>query len=412
MPVSFVDPPVLVGPYAVSQPFKRTMSLSLHWYLPTNGDSREIVGSGDDSHRIQGVASNFRPPCLDYLRQVAGVAETAGFEAVLTPTGTWCEDAWITTAALAQHVHRLKFLVAFRPGAISPTLAAHQAATFQRLTQGRLLVNVVTGGDPIEQRRFGDHATHDERYARTAEFLQIFRALGERAGTTQDVDFDGTYYRIEKARLAASPWPSPTVFFGGASAAAEQVAAAHVDVNLAWGERPSQIRERIKRLNQLAAALGRKPAFGIRLHVISRDSEAQAWDQAARLLAPLSAQRIEQAQALFSRSESVGQQRMTEMVRTAVSQSSGAGIDPRQLEVSPNLWAGYGLVRANAGTALVGSHEQVADRIADYHALGVQHFILSGQPHIEEALWFAEGAGHILRRRGLWASPRAGTSSS
>ena len=158
------------------------MTVHLHWYLPTNGDSREIVGSGDDSHLAVGPsASRIRPPTIAYLGEIARTAELLGFEAVLTPTGTWCEDAWITTAALTQVTTRLKFLVAFRPGFISPTLAAHQAATFQRISGGRLLLNIVTGGDPVEQARFGDHLGHDERYLRTAEFLAVLRGWGRPA---------------------------------------------------------------------------------------------------------------------------------------------------------------------------------------------------------------------------------------
>jgi alkanesulfonate monooxygenase len=181
------------------------------------------------------------------------------------------------------------------------------------------------------------------------------------------------------------------VFFGGASPAAEEVAAAHVDTYLAWGETPDQIAERLMRLRARAAQYGRTLQFGIRLHVISRDTSADAWAHADRLLAAINDDRIESAQRVLARTESVGQQRMTALHegRTA------------NLEISPNLWAGYGLVRGGAGTALVGSHTEVADRIAEYHALGIDHFILSGQPHIEEAYWFAEGAGTILRQRGL-----------
>src|SRR3954453_23026839 len=115
------------------------MAITLHWFLPTAGDSRDIVGVGPDAHR--------RPPSLEYMGQVARTAEQLGFTGVLTPTGTWCEDAWLTTAALIGETSRLKFLVAFRPGSVSPTLSAQMAATFQRLSGGRLLLNVVTGGD-------------------------------------------------------------------------------------------------------------------------------------------------------------------------------------------------------------------------------------------------------------------------
>ncbi|BBY76464.1 alkanesulfonate monooxygenase [Mycolicibacterium parafortuitum] len=366
------------------------MSIHLHWYLPTNGDSREIVGSGDDSH-LGPSAGGIRPPTIAYLGEIARTAELLGFEAVLTPTGTWCEDAWITTAALSQVTSRLKFLVAFRPGFISPTLAAHQAATFQRVSGGRLLLNIVTGGDPVEQARFGDHLDHDERYRRTGEFLSVLRGVSSAPhGTT--FDFSGDHYQIDGARIDFGDWDPPQIFFGGASGAAEEVAAEHVDTYLAWGETPAQIAERLDRLRARAAAHGRTLQFGIRLHVISRDTSAEAWAHAERLLSRISDDRIRAAQEVFARSESVGQRRMTAL-------HDGRTSD---LEISPNLWAGYGLVRGGAGTALVGSHTEVADRIAEYHALGIDHFILSGQPHIEEAFWFAEGAGAVLRARGLW----------
>jgi len=367
------------------------VSIRLHWYLPTNGDSREIVGSGDDSQYAVGpTAGRIRPPTIAYLGEIARTAELLGFESVLTPTGTWCEDAWVTTAALTQVTTRLKFLVAFRPGFISPTLAAHQAATFQRISGGRLLLNIVTGGDPVEQARFGDHLSHDERYRRTGEFLDALRGVSNAAQDTT-YDLDGQYYQISGARIDYGDWDPPLIFFGGASAAAEEVAAQYVDTYLAWGETPTQIAERLTRLRARATERGRTLQFGIRLHVISRDTSAEAWAHAERLLSAISEERIASAQQVLARTESVGQQRMTALHegRTA------------NLEISPNLWAGYGLVRGGAGTALVGSHTEVADRIAEYHDLGIDHFILSGQPHVEEAYWFAEGAGAVLRSRGL-----------
>ncbi|MET0451235.1 MAG: LLM class flavin-dependent oxidoreductase [Mycobacterium sp.] len=367
------------------------MSIHLHWYLPTNGDSREIVGSGDDSQFAVGPsASRIRPPTIAYLGEIARTAELLGFESVLTPTGSWCEDAWVTTAALSQVTTRLKFLVAFRPGFISPTLAAHQAATFQRISGGRLLLNIVTGGDPVEQARYGDYLDHDQRYQRTGEFLRVLRGVAA-ASSVDTFDLDGEHYRIEGANVDYGDWDPPQIFFGGASAAAEDVAARHVDTYLAWGETPIQIAERLARVRARAASYGRTLQFGIRLHVISRDTSAEAWAHAERLLAAIDDERIESAQRVLARSDSVGQQRMTALHEGRTS----------QLEVSPNLWAGYGLVRGGAGTALVGSHAEVADRIAEYHDLGIDHFILSGQPHVEEAYWFAEGAGAVLRARGL-----------
>lgn len=344
------------------------MTISLHWFLPTSGDSRNVV---------PGAGGHGRSATLDYLAQIARAADNLGFDAVLTPTGTHCEDAWLVTTALSQHTSRLRFLVAFRPGITNPTLAAQQAGTFQRLTGGRLLINIVTGGDSYEQRRFGDWLSHDERYARTDEFLKILRG----AWSGEPFDFEGWHYRIKGATVSAPPDPVPEVFFGGASAVAEDVAARNVDVYLLWGEPPAMAQERIERVRDKAEAEGRTVRFGIRLHIITRDTEREAWAEADRLLDTMEPALIDAAQKLLTKSESVGQQRMLTL----------HGGRRGDLEVSPNLWAGIGLVRPGAGTALVGSHVQVAERILEYHDLGLDEFILSGHPHLEEAYAVGEG---------------------
>lgn len=376
------------------------MSIHLHWYLPTNGDSRGIVGAGDDSQHISGIGGQFRPATLDYLVDIARSAERLGFEGVLTPTGSWCEDAWLSTMAISQHTERLKFIVAFRPGFISPTLAAHQAASFQRLTEGRLMINIVTGGDPVEQRRYGDRLDHDQRYARSGEFIAAFKGVSHARNSDQPFDFHGEHYQLEQATLLPSPWPVPPVFFGGSSPAAQQVAAAQADTWISWGEPPEQVAPQLETVRALAAAQGRTPSFGIRFHVISRDTEEEAWREAARLLNGITPERIHSAQSLLGRTESVGQKRMSALLEDIQAEQ----VNPenvRLLEVAPNIWSGYALVRGGVGTAIVGSHQQVAEKIRAFHALGIEHFILSGQPHLEEAYWFAEGAGALLRRSGL-----------
>src|ERR1700744_1663884 len=195
------------------------MSLRFHWFLPTNGDGRDIVGGGHGG--AGGAAGAIRPPSVAYLGQIARSAEQLGFEGALTPTGAWCEDAWLTCAMLTEVTERLKFLVAFRPGQISPTLSAQMASTFQRQSRGRLLLNVVTGGESAEQRAYGDFLDKEGRYERTGEFLDIVRRLW--AG--EDVTHDGTHLRVEGAKLTRLPGPVPDVYFGGASAAAGPVAA-------------------------------------------------------------------------------------------------------------------------------------------------------------------------------------------
>lgn len=355
------------------------MSVTLHWFLPTAGDSRDIVPSGEDGHH--------RLPSIDYLAQIAQAAERLGFEGVLTPTGTWCEDPWITTSALLSRTQRLKFLVAFRPGLTSPTLTAQMASTFQRESGGRLLVNIVTGGDDSEQHRFGDWLNKEDRYARTGEFLQILRG----AWSGEPFDLDGRFYHVEGATTHTPPTPVPPIYFGGASEPAERVAAAHADVYLTWGEPPEMVRERVERARELADAAGRELRFGIRLHVIARDRAEDAWAETERLVSVMDPATVAATQRAMKLTGSVGQQRMAAL--------HGGSTD--NLVVAPNLWAGVGLVRGGAGTALVGSHEEVAERIAEYHDIGFDEFILSGHPHLEEAYEVGEGVLPLLRRAGL-----------
>jgi alkanesulfonate monooxygenase len=361
------------------------MSITLHWFLPTAGDSRDIVPSGSGGHH--------RAPSIDYLGQIAEAAERLGFEGVLTPTGTWCEDAWVVTAALLGRTHRLKFLVAFRPGLVSPTLTAQMASTYQRVSNGRLLVNVVTGGDDSEQHRFGDWLGKQERYERTGEFLKILRG----AWSDEPITFEGDYYNVAGATTHTAPAPPPPIYFGGASEAAERVAAQYADVYLTWGEPPNMVRERVERARELAAAQGRELRFGIRLHVIARDTAKEAWAETERLVSVMDPATVAATQRAMKLTGSVGQQRMAAL--------HGGSAD--NLVVAPNLWAGVGLVRGGAGTALVGSHEEVAERIAEYHVIGFDDFILSGHPHLEECYTVGEGVMPVLRKAGLLHEPDA-----
>lgn len=341
--------------------------VNVPWFLPTHGESRYL-----------GTAIGARNVDLAYLKQVAQAADALGYYGVLLPTGRSCEDSWVVASALAPLTEKLRFLIAVRPGLLSPTLAARMTATLDRLSNGRVLVNVVTGGDPIENKDDGLHQSHAERYEVTEEFLNVYKAVlrGER------VNFQGKHFDIEDGRLlfATHQRPHPPLYFGGSSGVGQQVAVRTIDKYLTWGEPPEDIARKIAEVRALAEAEGREVFFGIRLHAIVRETAKEAWKAADELIQYVDDATIAAAQKVFERMDSVGQSRMNRL--------HGGRRD--KLEVSPNLWAGVGLVRGGAGTALVGDPDQVKARMEEYRELGIDTFILSGYPHLEEAYRFGE----------------------
>jgi alkanesulfonate monooxygenase len=341
--------------------------MQVFWFIPTHGDGRYL-----------GTATGGRAVNFPYLRQLAQAVDHLGFSGALLPTGRSCEDAWIVASSLLSVTERMRFLVAVRPGLISPSAAARMAATFDRLSGGRLLINVVTGGDPVELAGDGLHLDHDTRYELTDEFLTVWRE--EMQG--REVDFSGKHLTIKGGKLLFPPVqnPYPPLYFGGSSPAGQKVAAKHVDVYLTWGEPPAQVAKKIDQVRKLAAEQGRTVRFGIRLHVIVRETEQEAWDAADRLIRYVDDKTIAASQRIFSRFDSVGQHRMSQL----------HGGSKANLEISPNLWAGVGLIRGGAGTALVGDPRTVAERMKEYASLGIETFILSGYPHLEEAYRVAE----------------------
>ncbi|MEH7877227.1 FMNH2-dependent alkanesulfonate monooxygenase [Rhizobium laguerreae] len=338
------------------------------WFIPTSGDGT-YLGSSELN----------RAPEIGYLTQIAQAVDRLGYSGVLLPTGVACEESFVTAAALAAKTEKLQFLVAIRPGTASPAYYARLATTLDRISNGRLLLNIVVGGSPAELAGDGIHLEHDERYAHAEEFFTVFEELLEK-GTAS---FDGKYIKATDARLGfpSVQNPRPPLYFGGSSDAGIDFSVGRVDKYLTWGEPPAQVAEKITKVRKAAGERGREVSFGIRLHFIVRETDEEAWEAAERLIRHLDDDTIREAQERFvHESDSVGQKRMAAL--------HGGRRD--KLEVSPNLWAGVGLVRAGAGTALVGSPKTVAARLREYQEIGIDTVIGSGYPHLEEAYRVAE----------------------
>lgn len=218
------------------------------WFIPTHGEGRYL-----------GTSIGGRAITPEYLQQLAGAMDQLGFVGALLPTGRSCEDAWITAASLIPVTKRMKFLVAIRPGLSSPGMAARMAATFDRMSSGRLMVNVVTGGDPVELAGDGLHLSHSDRYQLTDEFLSVWReVMGGEA-----VNFKGQYLDIQGGKLMFPPVqsPYPPLYFGGSSAAAKQVAAKHVDLYLTWANPRHRWQKRLPKSDSLPPS--RAERFGL-----------------------------------------------------------------------------------------------------------------------------------------------------
>lgn len=338
------------------------MSIEFLWYVPNTVESGH---RGDDT--AEGWGS------LEFSATIARAAEEHGFDGALIGAGWGRTDTFTLCTALAAVTRRFKPLAAIRPGYWQPAHFACAAATLDQLSEGRLLVNIVTGRD--DHAAYGDFEDRDEdRYARTREFMQIVRRLW----TEEDVSYHGRFFRVENSTCRPRPFrqPCPPLYFGGASPAAEQVAAEEADVQLMWGESLAMAAERIDRLKRLSAGRDRQRPleFGLRITTVVRETDEEAWHDAEAKLAGWEGKLDRRVERNVTGRGSVGQQRLRDMM------TQGEVLD-RCLWTRP-AQVGTGA----ASTWLVGSYDQVASALQDYVALGVTHFILSDTPYLDEAV--------------------------
>lgn len=326
-------------------------------------------------HRLSSETLDASGPIFDkaYISRFAQVHEDAGFDRLLV--GYWSDqpDGFLVTALAGLSTSRIKFLLAHRPGFVAPTLAARKLATLEHLLDGRLALHVISGGSDAEQRKDGDYLDHDQRYARTDEFLEVVRKVWTEE---QPFDHQGTYYQAQGAFSAIKPLQKPhlPVYFGGSSQAALEVAGKHADVFALWGESLQQTRETIAAVRAEAARHGREIQFSVSFRPIIADTEDAAWAKAEAILGT-ARQRLERAgPVLAQKPQSVGAQRLLDTV------AQGERVDER-------LWTGIAALVGGGhnSTALVGTPEQVADALLAYYDLGVTTFLIRGFDPVNDA---------------------------
>ncbi len=346
------------------------------WFLPT--------AQAGDGHKIN-IPVPERLPTIEYLSQVARAAEEAGFVNLLVPTGTHCLDAWVAAAGVAQNSNRIKFCVALRPGLTSPVFAAQTCNTLDWTTGGRVTVNVVTGSTPTDQMRYGDHLRHDERYERTLEFLDIIKELWK---NENPVTFKGKHFDIRNASFfpQQASKPFPPIYLGGSSEAGRRVGAKHSDVHMMYAVDLDTIAKDVIDMRGRAAEFGREKEikFGVRMHVMCRDTKEEARRAAEALIEGSDIGNTGVWADMKNNTESTGQTRVNKLAQG------------ESLWITDTLWMGVNTVRAGAGASLVGTPDMIAKALKEYVDTGVECFILSGWPHVEEVERFGRDIMPLL----------------
>ena len=305
-----------------------------------------------------------------WVRDFSRAHEHAGFDKVLVGYTSTAADGFLVAGHAAAHTERLGYLIAHRPGFVSPTLAARKAATLDQFTGGRVSLHIITGGSDADQAKDGDWLDHDTRYRRTDEYLALLRRTW-----TEERPFDhkGEFYHVANAFSEIKPVQKPHIplYFGGASEAAHAIGAKHCDVYMLWGEPLAAIRQRILEVRAAGARAGREPRVSVSLRPIIAATEDAAWDKAHRILATV---RAKQGDRTLPLPEAVGAQRLVEFAR------QGELHDKR-------LWTPIAAAVGGAGntTALVGTPEQVAESLLDYYDLGVSTLLIRGFDPLKDA---------------------------
>jgi len=380
------------------------MSIDIFWRLPTHGEpashrsktpNRWDLFPGYEGQHPGDSATGYS--YVDYLAEIAHAAEISGFQGGLIPSFPMTDEPWVISSVLARETKTFRFMIPFQPGFLHPVVAARMTASLQRATGGRALYNIITGGGGPQQLWWGDTVAHDDRYARTTEFLDVVRGIWRGGPFT----LKGKFYDVKDAGLPdpLSREEFPEIYFSGSSDAALASASKHADFYLTWLEPFAQLKEKFSRVREKTAALGRRIKCAVRVDIVARATEEEAWEEIRRGFESLDRQTVENfTGGPQAGTESIGAKRQAANRPKTINSY-------KDLIIEPNVWSGFALLRGGQTQGLVGSYEQVAERLDQLVALGTDAFILASTPHLEEAYRVGEEVLPLVRGQHLSVNP-------
>ncbi|WP_339194408.1 LLM class flavin-dependent oxidoreductase [Solibacillus sp. FSL R5-0449] len=340
---------------------------------PTSGDS-EYVGNQTSNKGAQtwsgvGVDSD-REPSVEYITKVAQAAEKAGFSTLLLPIGGSCVDSLVAASHLTANTNSLNFLFAVRPGSTAPTQLAKQYSSVNYWSNNRVFVNVVTGGAPKELENDGDFLSHTDRYKRTREYIEILKRLFN--GET--FDYDGEFYTLKGANLPLPVKNAPPIYFGGSSPIAKEVSTDVADVYMLWGETLETTKEELETVVKLAKEKNRDLSYSVSFQVVLGETEEAAFENANKIISQVEPEVLAAKHANTLNNGAVGVSRLHQLMLES---------KDNNFVIAPNIWAGLTQVLSGNSIALVGTPQQVAERIVEFVDLGFDKVLLRGFPHLE-----------------------------
>ena len=374
------------------------MTIDVFWRIPTHGEPsshrsrkpwRGDWFPGNDNLTKPGLSGGEDGTSyIDYLAEIARAAEISGFQGGLIPSFPSTDEPWVISAFLARETKTFRFMIPFQPGFLNPVVAARQTASLQRATGGRALYNIITGGGGPQQLWWGDSVPHDDRYTRTTEFLDIIRGVWQGG----PFNYTGKFYQVEDAGLPdpLSEEEFPEIYFSGSSDAALASASKHADFYLSWLEPFDALRDKFSRVKERTDQLGRKIKTAVRVDILARPTEEEAWTEIRKGFENVSPEALARFQGTGEPSESVGAARQRDFRPKTINSY-------KDLITAPNIFSGFSLLRGGQTQGIVGSYEQVAERLDDLVHLGADAFILASTPHLEEAYRVGEEVLPLVR---------------